>query len=219
VESLGERLEQIAGQARHSFDEVNAAREKALSVSRELIRTSANSIRASHRAEWDTAAGLIQHAGELAEKLRALRTDRSDLYWAGYTQDALKEFVEARCVFALVKGQDLPDAGGLGVPWAAYLNGLGEAASEMRRYCLDTLRSQRTDQAEQALDAMDAIYSILVTIDYPDALTGGLRRTTDLVRAVLERTRADVTSAVLQGRMAGQMQQLMDRLDGQTPAA
>lgn len=205
-------FDRVAEEARQALDRANSAREAALGLSRELVRASANSIRATHRSDRDTAEALLQRAGDLAVQLARLEEERADIFFTGYVQDSLKEFAEARVVHALVNDLPVPDAGALEIPWPPYLNGLGEAVGEMRRYCLDLLRLRNTARAEAILETMDAIYTILVTIDYPDALTNGLRRTTDMVRGILERTRADLTTAVLQGRLARDMERLAAQL-------
>jgi translin len=171
----------------------NAARDLALEQSRTLIRHASLAIRAVHREERALAEEELEQACGQATALRASLTAYPDLFYAGYTQDALKELAEASIVFALVNRRPLPKPEDLGVETAAYLNGLGEAAGELRRRCLDTLRKGDTAGAERLLAMMDDIYSLLVTLDYPDALTGGLRRTTDMVRGVSERTRGDLT--------------------------
>ena len=191
-------LDQIAARIRADFTAKNAARDKALERSRTLIRFCANSIRAAHRDEQAEARAQLAQAKQIVDAIRADLTAYPDLYYAGYTQDALKEFAEASIVLTLLADEPLPNPEALGVEYAAYLNGLGEAASEMRRRCLDIIRHSHSAEAERLLDAMDEIYSLLVTIDYPDALTGGLRRTTDLVRGVTERTRGDLTLSLRQ---------------------
>src|SRR3712207_2202363 len=123
------------------------------------------------------------------------------IYWAGYVQDAMKEAAEAAIALAVVANRPLPEPAELGVEDAAYLNALAEAASELRRQVLDRLRENDLPRAEYLLGTMDDIYAALVTVDFPDAITGGLRRTTDALRAVLERTRGDVTMAATQGRV------------------
>lgn len=191
-------LDSIATRIRENFTAKNAARDKALERSRTLIRFCANSIRAAHRDQRDEARALLAQAQEIVQAIRSDLAAYPDLFYAGYTQDALKEFTEANIVLALVANEPLPDPEALGVEYAAYLNGLGEAASEMRRRCLDIIRHDHSAEAERLLEAMDEIYSLLVTIDYPDAITGGLRRTTDLVRGVTERTRGDLTTSLRQ---------------------
>jgi translin len=194
--SLG--LDRIESWSRAELDRKNAAREQALRWSRELVRTCANSIRAVHRHEFDAAAQLIEEAHALDSRICASLAEHPDLYWTGYVQDAQKELAEACCTFALVNQRDLPDPVALGIAPAAFLNGLGEAVGESRRYVLDLLRRGDAGGCEWLLGAMDEIYGLLVTLDYPDALTGGLRRTTDNTRGILEKTRGDLTLALRQ---------------------
>ncbi len=191
-------LEPIEGWARSELDRKNTAREQALRWSRELVRACANSIRAIHRREFDGAEGLLAEAHELNGRIGALLGGMGDIYWAGYVQDAQKELVEACCTLALVQGAALPAPAELGVAPAAFLNGLAEAVGELRRYVLDMLRRGEVAGCEALLAKMDDIYSLLVTLDYPDALTGGLRRSTDNTRGILEKTRGDLTLALRQ---------------------
>jgi translin len=207
-----EKLDQIAERIRANFTAKNAARDKALERSRTLIRHCANAIRATHRDERELAREHIASAKEIVGAIRAdLTMTYPDLYHAGYIQDALKEFAEASIVYALVGNEPLPEPEAIGVDYAAYLNGLGEAAGELRRRCLDIIRHDHSDEAEQLLEAMDDIYSLLVTLDYPDALTGGLRRTTDMVRGVTERTRGDITTSLRQYRLQEALRKAEDR--------
>lgn len=206
-----ENLDSIADRIRASFTAKNAARDKALERSRSLIRFCANSIRATHRDERSEARALLAEARQIVDAIRADLAPYPDLYHAGYTQDALKEFAEASIVYALVGGEPLPEPEALGVEYAAYLNGLGEAAGELRRRCLDIIRHDHSEEAERLLEAMDDVYSLLVTVDYPDAITGGLRRTTDLVRGVTERTRGDITMSLRQQRLQEALKEYEDR--------
>src|SRR5437868_9017414 len=180
----------------------NGARERALADSRAAIRNCAHSIRASHRGELEAAQELLHAAGDMVVRTRAdVIEAHPDIYWAGYVQDAQKEYAEANITYAVIAGEELPDADQLGVEPAAYLNGLGEAAGEMRRYILDIIRHGNAEKCERVLGVMEDIYSLLVTVDYPDAITDGLRRTTDMVRGVLERTRGDLTFALQQRQL------------------
>jgi translin len=196
-----DNLDAIADRIRANFTAKNAARDAALERSRTLIRHCANSIRATHRAERAEAAAQIKAAREIVEAIRTDLAAYPDLYHAGYTQDALKEFAEANIVYALVGREPIPAPEAIGVEYAAYLNGLGEAAGELRRRCLDIIRRDHSDEAERLLALMDDIYSLLVTMDYPDAITAGLRRTTDMVRGVTERTRGDITLSLRQWQL------------------
>lgn len=193
-----ENLMKIADDIRAELDTKNAARDKALVTSREAIRYCANSIRGVHRGEFDEAAQLLKEAQtrvrETADELKGYL----DIYHAGYVQDAQKEYVEATVVRAIMLDLPLPSHEDLGVESAPYLNGLAEAVSECRRDVLDLMRHGEIQRAEQVMKVMDDVYSMLVTFDYPDAITGGLRRTMDATRAVLERTRGDLTVTMRQ---------------------
>jgi translin len=184
--------------ARLELDRRNAAREQVLRWSRELVRSCANSIRAVHRRDFLIAEQLIGEASALNARMCATVGDMGDIYWAGYVQDAQKELVEAHATYALVKGDPLPVPIALGVAPGPFLNGLAEAVGELRRYVLDMLRRGEMEGCERLLESMDDIYGLLVTMDYPDALTSGLRRTTDATRGILEKTRGDLTLALRQ---------------------
>ena len=176
----------------------NAAREQALGASRAIIRLSANAIRAVHRQDFERASGLIAEARTVRDAAVAALEGHGDVYYAGFLHDAQKEFAEASTTLALLSGEPLPEPEALGVEYPAYLNGIAEAVGEMRRWVLDRLRGGSYDGCEAILRAMDDIYAVLVTIDFPDAMTGGLRRTTDQTRGILEKTRGDLTMAILQ---------------------
>jgi translin len=191
-------LDAIETWARAELERKNAAREQVLQWSREMVRACANSIRAVHRRDFARAGELLQEARSLNAQISSRLDGLGDIYWTGYVQDAQKEFVEASATYALVKGEPLPSPQALQIAPAAFLNGLAESVGEMRRYVLDMLRRGETDGCERFLTAMDDIYSVLVTMDYPDALTGGLRRTTDNTRGILEKTRGDLTLALRQ---------------------
>jgi translin len=208
-------LEAIVETVVNQLDETNQAREAALSTSRGLIRQCANAIRATHRQEWAVAQTLLAEADRTATELRGRLQAHAAILHAGYTQDALKEYAEAHLTYAMVRGETLPTATAIDVLPAAYLNGLAEAASELRRYILDGLRKGDVATGERLLGAMDDVYSLLVTVDYPDAVTGGLRRTTDALRAVLERTRGDLTAALRQDQLLAALTQVEQRLADQ----
>jgi translin len=210
-----QELDLIADKVRKDFETKNAARDAALAASRELIRHCALSIRATHRAEYAEAARLLARAREIAAQMKAGVAAYPDLYFTGYVQDALKEMAEAHIVHALITGEKIPDPDALGVDYAAYLNGLGEAAGELRRYALDIVRHGNSERCETVLAAMEDIYSLLVTMDFPDALTGGLRRTTDMVRGVLERTRGDLTIAARQEMLEKTLHEFEERFKRQ----
>jgi translin len=205
-------LDQIAERIRQSFDARTAARDQALAQARTLTRYCANAIRAVHRDEVELAGQNLDEARALAQNLRVNLAAHPDLYYAGYTQDALKEYAEASIVCALVANRALPTPEVLELEYATYLQGLAEAAGELRRRCLDILRHGHSDEAERLLSHMDDIYAVVVTMDYPDAITGGLRRLTDIVRGVTERTRGDMTISLRQARLEQSLERLEARL-------
>jgi translin len=195
------RLDNIAEQIRDQFEVVNSARDSAYQQSRALTSICARTIRAVHREEWDVSEALLAEAREAAGRLIEGTKPFTKLYFAGYTQDALKEFVEANLTLALVRNRALASPQELGVENNTWLNGLAEAATELRRRILDIIRHGHSQEAERLLAEMDEIYSVLVTFDFNDSITGGLRRRTDTVRAVLERTRGDVTTSLRQAEL------------------
>ncbi|HEX8219816.1 MAG TPA: haloacid dehalogenase [Chloroflexia bacterium] len=199
---MDNRIQVVGEQVIRALETKYQARERALASSRATIRNCAHSIRASHRGELDNARALIGEAGTLVAGTRDdLLREHPDIYWTGYVQDAQKEYSEANIVYAVIAGEDIPTPEQLGVEPAAYLNGLGEAAGEMRRFVLDRIRHGEAERCEQVLNTMEDIYSLLVTVDFPDAITNGLRRTADMVRGVLERTRGDITFALQQRQL------------------
>ena len=206
-------LDAVVQRIQAEFEARNSARDEALRRSRELIRLCATAIRASHRDEWNTARELLTQAEAIAYSIRDTVEPYPDLLYAGYTQDAMKELVEAHATLALASGTPVPEPESLGVFNPAYLNGLCEAASEMRRRCLDELRRGNTVEAERLLEAMDEVYDILVTFDFPDAITGGLRRRVDQLRGVLERTRGDLTNSLRQDRLIRALGEFEERID------
>lgn len=202
-----ESLESIAAQLRAALEATNRAREEALRTCREVIQFASRSIRALHRGELENARGLTAECRVRVDKVRQSLAIHPGLFHAGYVHDSQKEYVEAESMLAIVGGTGLPSPSALGVEAAAYLNGIAEAASECRRYVLDRLRSGEVERAEAVLKVMDEIYSELVTFDFPDAITGGLRRTTDALRAVLERTRGDLTLTMSQYRLVAALRE------------
>ncbi|MBV8234338.1 MAG: haloacid dehalogenase [Acidimicrobiia bacterium] len=191
----------LADPARRRLDAANAARETGLAAARRTIQASSQSIRATHRLEWDQASRLAEEAGASLREAQGALAPYPQLAASGPLHDAAKEYVEANLTLALAADRPLASPTELGVSDAAWLNGLAEAASELRRHLLDRLRAGELEESERLLAAMDDVYALLVTVDYPDALTGGLRRTTDALRPVLERTRGDLTTTILQQRL------------------
>ncbi len=207
-----DRLDSIADEIRSDFNSINEARDGAFNRSRQLIALCARSIRAIHREEWPQVEELLDEARSAAKQLKAGVKSYPNLYYAGYTQDALKEYVEANLVFNLICNRPITSPSELGVESNTWLNGMAEASTELRRSILDILRQGHSQEAERLLSIMDDIYLVLVTFDFSNAITGGLRRRTDTVRAVLERTRGDVTNSLRQAELQKALEAMENRL-------
>jgi translin len=193
--------EDPVAEIREILDSRFQARETAITRSRLVIRNAANGIRALHRGEWEEAAGLIGESGEELSRINDAVAEHPDLAQAGFVSDAAKEYAEARICEAVFQSRKIPDFDELGIDPVPYLHGLGEAVGEMRRWMLDLLREERLEEADDTLEEMDRIVDLLATIDYPDGMTNGLRRTTDVARSLVERSRSDLTATVVQERL------------------
>ena len=211
--TLTDRLEQIGDKARKTLAAKDAARERAIPLSRDAVRYSADAIRAIHRGEFEKGKDLLDSARLLLRDLDKALSEHQELCDAGFVYNAQKEYVEGCITHALIAGGAFPDAEELGVGYAAYLNGLGEAVGELRRHLLDRIRRGEVDRCEELLSIMDDIYGVLVTMDFPDAVTGGLRRTTDIVRSILERTRGDLTLSFRQRDLEEKLAAFEERLN------
>jgi len=196
MKKLTENLDSYADKIRALLERKDASREKILPLSRELIRYASITIRAIHRHEFEEAKKLLAEGRRVMASLEAAICECEELRYHGFVRDAQKEYTEANAVYALVAGEMLPGPDDLKVDYGSYLNGLGDTVGELRRYILDNMRRGDLSACEDTLSVMDDIYTILVTMDFPDAITGGLRHTTDQARGVLEKTRGDITLAV-----------------------
>lgn len=212
---MTDQLDLICDQIRRGFDQKTALRDEALKQARELTRHASLAIRAIHREDHAEAQAEIAQGRELAQALtNTLRTEHPDLFFAGYTQDAIKEYCEACLTVAMIKGEALPTPQELDAEPPAYLNGLTETLGELRRRCLDLLRPGYSAEVERLLAMMDDVFTQLVTMDYPDAITDGLRRRTDLARGIIERTRADITVSFRQNELESKLDRLSGLLEG-----
>jgi translin len=206
-------LELITENIRHYLTSIDVAREEVLPLCRDTIRNCSHAIRAIHRHEFNHAEELIQKARNSLELTKQYITKHNELGNTGFIKDAQKEFAEANITYSLVTGERLPGPEELGIEPVPYLNGLGESVGELRRYLLDSIRQEDTSQCEELLSTMDNIYGILVTIDFPDAITGGLRRTTDSVRGILEKTRSDLTLILQQNKLEIKLRTFEDNIN------
>lgn len=212
-----DNLDQIVDQIRMTFDARTAARDRALAEARALTRHCALAIRAVHRDDEPAMDENLAQAARLADSLRSALEKYPDLYYSGYTQDALKEYVEANVTCGLIRGQALIGPDELKVEYNTYLNGLAEVIGELRRRCLDILRHGYSTEAERLITAMDDIYAVLVTMDYPDAITNGLRRQTDIARNIIEKTRGDITFSLREEHLERAIRQLSNQLGASQP--
>ncbi len=208
-------IDPIAERIRADFDACNAAREPALRHSRRAIQAASQAIRCVHRGEHERGDEFIEQVKSAVESARELLKDHPDIYWAGFLQDAEKEYVEACLTAVLVRGGELPGPSELDVPSAQYVLGLAEAVGEMRRSALDALRDADVERAERLLADMDEIYYLLISLDYPDAIAAGLRRATDVARSVTQATRSELSGAIRQRRLSECMSRLERRLPGE----
>jgi translin len=207
-------FEDLSDRIRESFERQNKIRDEALSQSRDLTRHAARAIRAIHREDAALAAEHLAQADLLAQALREGLAQDPDLYYSGYAQDALKEYCEAHLTVATILNRDWPAPEELQVEFATYLNGMSEVVGELRRRIMDIMREGHSQEVERLLDVMDDIYAQLVTMDFPDALTYGLRRRTDIARSIIERTQADVTISYRQQQLEKRISNLSNQLSG-----
>ena len=208
-----DQLKLLAEGARKSFKTKHAAREKALMLSRNTIQLASTAIRSSHRGDFEEAKNLLDKAKTSIAEMLDIKNQNPEVYFSGFVQDSQKEYVEAHTTFALICNLPLPTPEELNISHGPYLNGLGESIGEMRRYILDCLRKGDSTRSESILDVMDQIHTELFTMDFPEAITNGLRRTTDAMRGILERTRGDLTNNVVQQSLENRIQDILSNLD------
>lgn len=210
-----DHLDPICDQIREDFNRKTAWRDAALGQARELTRHASLAIRAIHREDHAEAETELEAGRQLVHTIKADLRDDPDLYFAGYTQDAIKEYCEAQLTVAMILNRALPTPQELGAEYPAYVNGMTETLGELRRRCLDLLRPGYSEEVERLLGCMDDIFTQLVTMDYPDAITDGLRRRTDLARGIIERTRADITVSFRQSELERALSRLSRQLSDQ----
>lgn len=207
---------EISDKGLDEFAKKHETRERGLQISRLVIRLSANAVRAVHRGEYLKAETLIAEARMSLEGTKSILSNHPDIYYAGYLSDARKEFSEANLTLALLSGKQMPNPEDIDVDITAFLKGLGDTAGEIRRYILDSLRKDNWDRCEELMEVMDELYGLLVTMDFPEGVTGGLRHTTDMVRGTLERTRGDFTMALRQRELEQKLSSWEKSLDDRT---
>ena len=206
-----DNLEDIAERLRERLSQKDAVREKVLPLCRDVIRYCSQAIRSLHRHQFEDADSLLEKARQLLAETELAAKDFDELLNTGYYRDAQKEFAEASITLAMVGGKSLPEPEELGVDAASYLNGMSESVGEMRRFLLDGIRRGDFSRVESIMESMDEIYSVLVTMDFPDAITHGLRRNTDIVRGILEKTRGDITLTMRQKNLEEKLNSFKDK--------
>jgi translin len=207
-------LTDLSSSLRREFDDKTAARERGLSGSRTAIRACGNAIRAMHRYEMDAARELLREAQQHLDGARNALAGHNDILFAGFVHDAEKELAEARIFFSLITREAFPTPESLGLPPSAFIKGMAESIGELRRHILDLMRQGELERGEELLGAMDDMYYVLVSMDYPDGITFGLRRLTDVARGIIERTRGDYTTSVIQSNLRAALQQHADQIEG-----
>lgn len=207
-------LSGLSEQLQQRFEAATAARERGLSGSRNAIRFCGNAIRALHRYETDVASGLLDQAQSELDDARSSLKDHPDLLHSGFVHDAEKELAEARITFALVTGEPFPDPGAVGVDTSAFVKGMAESIGELRRHILDLMRQGELKRCEELLGNMDDMYFVLVSMDYPDGITHGLRRLTDVARSIIERTRGDFTTSSIQSSLRQALEERARDVEG-----
>ena len=207
-------LSDLSESLRREFDDKTAARERGLAGSRSAIRACGNAIRAMHRYEMDAARELLDEAQGQLDGARDALSSHVDILHAGFIHDAEKELVEARVFLSLITSAQFPTPESIGVPPSAFVKGMAESIGELRRHILDLMRQGELERGELLLGAMDDMYYVLVSMDYPDGITFGLRRLTDVARGIIERTRGDFTTSVIQSNLRTALQQHADQIEG-----
>lgn len=210
-----EHYRAICEKIRGQFDLKDSARERGLALSREVVRNSANAIRAIHRHQFDEARTLIATIHGLVQEMNTVLADYPEVKYAGFVHDSQKEFAEATIFLSVVTNDPLPDPDSLHIDYPAYLHGIGDATGEMRRLILDRIRdgASATKENEEMLNTMDDIYFELISFDYPAAITAGLRRITDVLRGTIERTRGDLSTAMSQQKLQAALSKVQESID------
>ena len=208
-------LDDLAESLRERFDAATQAREVGLSEGRKAIRSCANAIRALHRHEYDAARELLGTARVSLDEARSALEPHPAVLHAGFVHDAEKEYAEAQITYALVTEAAIPSPEELQVPPSAFAKGMAESIGEIRRHILDLMRQGELKRCEDLLGAMDDMYYVLTSMDYPDGITHGLRRLTDVARSIIERTRGDFTTSMIQNGLREALEDHKARLPRQ----
>lgn len=205
-------ISKISDRIRDNFEKKDAAREKSLTVSRDVVRNCRTAMFSIHKGDFEKASRMLENSADMLDEINSLLQEHPDIYHAGFVEHAQQEYVEGAVLLALVRnrGEEKFISGPeeLGASYAAYLNGLADVVGELRRHTLDLIRDDRTLEGEKYLEVMEDIYACLMMFDFPDAMTRGLRHKTDTARSLIERTRGDLTTAIGQQRLEESIREL-----------
>jgi translin len=207
-----DRLDDYAAAARERLERIHQDRETAYATSRKVVQSASATIKQVHRGEFDHARASLEETARLTAEMLDAVAASPEVGYGGFVADAAREYAEAAIVLALIAGHDLPGPQDLDLEPVFWLNGLADAAGELRRHVLDLIRRAEVDAAEDFLRAMDEIYQTVMSFDYPSGVTYGLRGRSDAVRGMVERTRGDLTNALRQARLEQRMKDLEARL-------
>jgi len=205
-------IDEFAEEAREQLEQVHRDREEAYTTSRQVVQSASATIKAVHRGEFDEASEQVAQTRELHDRMMAAVAASPAIGYAGFVGDAAREYAEAALVLALIAGHELPGPAEMGVEHADWLNGLGDTVGELRRHVLDLIRHDEVEEAERYLEMMDEILQTIMSFDYPESVTKGLRKRSDQARGAVERTRGDLTTALRQSRLERRMKELEDAL-------
>lgn len=189
-----QELEKEVERLKQHFDEIEHERELAYSTMRELRRISTRLVRDMQRDMDLDIAGTFAECKQLADKLSAAP------HQFGFIEEALIEYAEAAITHALLNNLPEPTMEALGCTERSYVLGLADAISELRRRVLTLMRKDDLDGATRLFDLMDRLFLLLMVFDHTEAVLP-VRRKQDALRAVVERTRADLTSVICQKRL------------------
>ena len=208
---IDSELQRAIDEAITALEIVHKTREHGIRSARQTIQLSSRAIRAAHRGEIELARELVEKAKDVICNA-SIRNDVR-VFNIGYLLDGETECAEAALTVTFLSDDKIPLPSDIGVCHAAYLKGLAEAASELRRAALDAIRTGNVKRADHLLSYMDTVMNVLAQVDFPEGVTGGLRRTIDQLRSVTERTRGDVTTALRQSTLEAKMMHLTQKID------
>lgn len=174
-----------------SLQETELRREQTIGLSREIIRETKRVIHAIHSYRNDVSVSDLEI---LVSKLKGLTAD--DPCMSGPAEDAFAEYCEAVIFFHIATGADIPSYKELNVSPRPWVLGLADCIGELRRMLLNSVMSGNIRKAEELFSVMEGIYNNIMLFDSPESVLP-IRRKQDIARSLMEKTRADLTNAVV----------------------